>query len=71
MPPAKVNVSPSAIVCVPESPAIVKVVEPPGEEFVIVIAPAPLVIVIPVPPVSVDFDKVFPVEFPISNCPSV
>ena len=37
----------------------------------IVIAPDPFVIVIPVPPVSVDFAKVFPVELPISNCPSV
>jgi hypothetical protein len=37
----------------------------------IVIEPAPLVIVIPVPPVNVDLAKVFPVVFPISNCPSV
>ena len=35
------------------------------------IDPAPFVIVIPVPPESVDFAKVVPVEFPISNCPSV
>ena len=125
VPPAKVNVSPSAIVCVTApSPVMSKVVVPlagvdqvlsPRKKVValgvpvaereyvrlpdpvigpplpeinvelavstevtvpllsasIVIVPAPLVIVIPVPAVRVALFKVDPVEFPISNCPSV
>ena len=72
VPPAMVTVSPSVTVSVvPVSPVKSKVVDPPGEELVMVIEPPPLVIPIPVPAVNVAFANVFPVELPISNCPSV
>jgi hypothetical protein len=50
---------------------VVVTVPPPPPVAAIVIAPLPFVIEIPLPAVSVDFESVFPVEFPMRSCPSV
>ena len=56
---------------VPNVKAATDVTVPPEAVFAMVILPPALVTEIPVPAVSVDFVNVFPVLFPISNCPSV
>ena len=65
------------LVTVPDKDKPCTVPVPPTEVTVpllvaaTVIAPAPLVTVMPVPAVSVALAKVLPVVFPISNCPFV
>jgi len=61
--PVVVNVIGLTFVTVPTPPV------PPATS--ILIDPFPFVITTPFPAVNVDFDKVFPTEFPINNSPSV